>query len=74
MDNTEETREELKVEEISVDNQALNKISLSDQIHRLAKDKEVMKERKNVFDLLKELEGKATEKVVKAENDREDRE
>lgn len=73
MDKANEKSEGLKIEEISVDSNAIKAQSVGDQIMAMAKDKKVMKERTNVFSLLDELEGKSKENAPK-ENDREDRE
>ena len=73
MDKAEEPIEELKVEEISVDTSVLNLQDISKQIHEIAKDKKVMRERFNAFDLLNGLEGKAVETKGRTESNREER-
>ncbi len=56
----------LKVESIQVDNsnvQNLNSISLAEQIKAMSKDKELMKKRQSVLEILDELEGPEVDKI-----------
>lgn len=75
MDKTEQQANEgLVIEEISVDSQNLNLQSIRKQIEEIAKDKRVMAEKSNAFDILNALEGKSIETKKQSENSREDRE
>lgn len=59
MDSAE--KDELKIEDISVDKSSLKPISLKDQILSLAQNTKVKKERNNAISLLDELEGMSKE-------------